>query len=396
MKPDLNRARKLMNANGLEAIVAFDFENFYYLSGTRSVFLIGLQPAGMGMVILPADENKEPAIIMNDMEGRFVASNTWIKDIRIFPTWMSMTDQSELEAQPTDKPCQIDYDYNFELLADVVSERALTKARIGISFDFIQVNKFALLKKVMPAAQFIDATSLFHKLRAIKRPEEVSHLRNAAQIAEKSMSSAAELIREGVTQRELVDRMKHYIIDEPKADNYKFVSASIGPHAITPSSLAREAKARPGDVIKIDSGVECSGYISDMGRTFIAGKTTTKVQKIYDAIHRAHDACEKLMRPGIPMRDVFYAGMEIMRQGALPSYSRGHLGHSIGIGISPEEPPFISPYEERPLEPGMVLCLEVPVYLKGVGALHIEDTYLITNEGHENFIKAPKELMVMG
>lgn len=396
MKPNLERMRKLMTANGMDAVIAFDVENFYYLSGAFSVFLLGLQPAGMGMVMIPRDENKEPAIITNDMEGHVVTSRSWIKDVRLFPTWMSIIEPSAPLASPIDKPCQIDYEYNFRLLAKVISERGMERAKIGISFDFVQVNKFVILQKVLPHIEFVDATMLFQELRAIKRPEEVSHLKRAAQVAERAMLSAAALIREGVTQRELVDRMKYSIIGDPEADNYKFVSASIGPYAIAPSSTAREAKARRGDIIKIDSGAECNGYISDMGRTYVVGKAAEEVQRIYDSIRRAHDACEALLRPGVSIREVYLKGMKIMREGAVPTYSRGHIGHSIGLGITPEEPPFISPYEERPLRPGMVLCLEVPVYISGLGALHIENTYVITEEGHENFIKTSKELKSMG
>ena len=55
------------------------------------------------------------------------------------------------------------------------------------------------------------------------------------------------------------------------------------------------------------------------------------------------------------------------------------MGHS--IGIESHERPYVSPYEERILEPGMVICLEVPH--KGNYVFNCEDEYLITENGYE-------------
>jgi Xaa-Pro aminopeptidase len=393
MKPDLDRLRDLMAGHGFDAIAALDFENFYYLAGAVSIFMIGQQPTGMGMALIPADPKLEPALVVNDMEGRFFDARTWVEDIRSFPTWMSMTEQDAMEAAPETRPCLLDYDTNFRLMAEVVRERGLEGGRIGVTVSAFEAEPLRRLRELLPKAELVDAAGLLYAMRCIKREDEIALLRKAAQVAEAAMHDAASLIREGVTQAELVNRLKHFIIDHPDADNYKFVGAAVGPNAITPSASAKTATARQGDIVKIDSGAECGGYISDMGRTYVVGKAPPAVQRLYDSIRRAHDAAEAKLRPGVPIKDVYAAGMAEMRGGALPSYSRGHLGHSIGIGLFPEEPPYIAPNEERALEPGMVLCMEVPVYLFGVGALHIENTYVIIEDGHENFIESEKDLV---
>jgi Xaa-Pro aminopeptidase len=64
------------------------------------------------------------------------------------------------------------------------------------------------------------------------------------------------------------------------------------------------------------------------------------------------------------------------------------------VGLDPkiEEPPFVSGTETRPLCPGMVLAVETPFYVDGVGMLQIEDMCLITDEGCEILGGLPREL----
>ena len=72
-----------------------------------------------------------------------------------------------------------------------------------------------------------------------------------------------------------------------------------------------------------------------------------------------------------------------MRQAGFASYSRGHLGHSVGLAHNYEEPPFISADETRPLAPGMVVSVELPYYLLGVGSFQMERMVLIQADGIE-------------
>ena len=91
------------------------------------------------------------------------------------------------------------------------------------------------------------------------------------------------------------------------------------------------------------------------------------------------------------MREVYTAALQSVRENGLPNYSRGHFGHSIGMDDQVEEPPFIGP-NNSVLEPGMVICLEVPYYPADVGGFNIEDVILITDDGCEVLTKSPRDL----
>ena len=58
-----------------------------------------------------------------------------------------------------------------------------------------------------------------------------------------------------------------------------------------------------------------------------------------------------------------------------------------------EEPPNFSAHEDRLLEPGMVLFVEIPYYAYGVGAFQVEDMVLVTEGGYEKLTGLSRELI---
>jgi Xaa-Pro aminopeptidase len=96
------------------------------------------------------------------------------------------------------------------------------------------------------------------------------------------------------------------------------------------------------------------------------------------------------------MSEVFQAGQEAVRANGIANYTRGHIGHSVGLDERIEEAPNLAPMEHRPLEPGMVLCVEMPYYAYGVGALQVEDMVVITDTGYEKLTSLGRELVCVG
>jgi len=96
--------------------------------------------------------------------------------------------------------------------------------------------------------------------------------------------------------------------------------------------------------------------------------------------------------PGVPMRDVWGVGTERMRASGFANYSRGHLGHSVGLAHNYEEPPFIAANEARPLATGMVVSVELPYYLLGVGSFQMERMVHIGASGADVLDRLPFEL----
>ncbi len=57
---------------------------------------------------------------------------------------------------------------------------------------------------------------------------------------------------------------------------------------------------------------------------------------------------------------------------------------------------FISSSNEMLIEPNMVLALETPFYANGLGALMIEEQFLITESGAQSMNRLSRELLSIG
>jgi Xaa-Pro aminopeptidase len=128
--------------------------------------------------------------------------------------------------------------------------------------------------------------------------------------------------------------------------------------------------------VKLDMQVDVNGYHSDIGRTYCL-QPTAEQQAIYDALSRALAAAIGAAEPGAPISAIWQAGTHAMREAGFANYSRGHLGHSVGLAHHYEEAPFVSATETRPLAPGMVISIELPYYLLGIGSYQMERMVIV-------------------
>ena len=164
---------------------------------------------------------------------------------------------------------------------------------------------------------------------------------------------------------------------------------------MSPSQAGAPAGLRAGDLVKFDCGTTVGGYRSDGGRTFAYRHASDAARRLHATLEEAHAAARERVRPGEPVAAVFAAAQEVVRRGGYPGYSRGHVGHSVGIDTFHEEPPYVSAEETGVLEPGMVLAVETPFYGHDIGAIMIEDLLHVTDEGHEVLHTLPHELTVV-
>jgi len=229
----------------------------------------------------------------------------------------------------------------------------------------------------------------------VKSPQEIESLRSAARFAEIGLSASAREIRVGVTESRLASAYRTAVAAEDGCRGARHCIISVG-EDFSPSCIPRTNPARAGDLVRYDVGADCAGYGSDIGRTFVAGKATSLQEKIYAALRAGHDAALDAIGPGVKMSEVFNVGQETVRASGIPNYTRGHIGHSVGLDDRIEEPPLLSAHEGRSLEPGMVLCVEMPYYAYGAGAFQVEDMVVITETGYEKLTSLGRELGSVG
>jgi len=155
-----------------------------------------------------------------------------------------------------------------------------------------------------------------------------------------------------------------------------------------------ERKLRSGDIIRFDIGCRAESYYSDIARTAVFGEANKKQKGYYRAILEGEEVAIAAVRAGVPANKVFATAVEATRAAGIPHYRRHHVGH--GIGLDLYDQPILNESTSTPLEAGMVLEVETPYYEVGFGGLQVEDTIVVTEDGHQRLTATSSELALVG
>ena len=230
-------------------------------------------------------------------------------------------------------------------------------------------------------------------LRALKDPDEIANLRIAAELTEIGIQNAVKRISIGqssvAVNSAYQSAVHEAVIASSRFSGFRQAegAVTIGIGSESPNQVA------PAQTIKFDMQVDVGGYHSDIGRTYAIAPTHDQ-QQLYGDLLGALDELIAAVRPGATFAEVHAAGSGAMHRAGYTAFSRGHLGHSVGLTQHFEEPPFIAPNEPRPITPGMVLSVEMPYYVYGLGAYQMERMGLVTETGFELLDQLPFALPI--
>ncbi|MBI3968407.1 MAG: M24 family metallopeptidase [Chloroflexi bacterium] len=399
---DRERLARFMARDELDAMVVVTGHNFHYATGYQAYFLAPGRQLGRVLAVVPADPGLELAVIGSQFEAAAMRAGCEVADQRYYPTWVGTLDFAEMQAGTatlTELPVQYDLGYNYRLVADVLRDRGLRRPRLGVELAHLNQQAYALLIRENPDAAVRDSERTWADVRTHKTPAEIELIRQGVFLAEAGIRNVVDRDVRGLTAGQLrllyVKGVVDAALGPPGVPDYQLggiTNVSFGPDP-SPKMAAGTRGIADGDVLKFDVGAIVAGYGSDLGRNFMVGPTPDAVRRVQDAMLAGLRDAVAAIRPGARFCDVYAAGMAEVRRHDMPYYSRGHIGHTIGAMGGGEESPFIGPNETRELEPGMVLAVEVPAYVRGLGAFQNEHDLVVTDTGVEILDTLPIELL---
>ena len=385
-----SRLTKVLDAEGLDALVASTPENLQYVTGFRSIahaLFRGLElygvftREGVGLVIPFIDTTGVSAegIQVDRLEcyGKFFfnyadqpgAVGTRVREIT-----------SKALAGPG------------EALREVLGGFGALGRRIGLDESGVFPAAWQRLGEQLGGTTIVPAYAHFRTARTIKSAEEVRRLERAALIAEDGVAAILGMLKAGVTEREAAIVFEGEVVR--RGAQPFFTVVTMGHRAALADVYASDAALKAGDLIRFDLGCVYQGYRSDISRTAVLGAPTEKQLRYYNAARDGEKAAIAAMRPGVPVNQIFETAMRVTRANGMPHYERHHVGH--GIGLEPYDPPTINAAASMPLEPGMVFCVETPYYEHGWGGVQVEDAVEITATGVRKLTQSSQELAILG
>lgn len=392
---NLDRIDAVLAEAGVDAVVAAAPENVTYLSGFWAM-THWIRRGPQAYVFWPRGGADAASIITGTGTLDLVADQSpWVTNVRRFGFFafegVERADLGPVDKRQAELYATHEFSGPVEALVDAIVEAGLQRGRIAIDEIGMTPQCLAELREKLPDLRIEHAFELLREMRTIKTPEEIRRLRRACNIAEAAIDASLAAAHEGMTEREMA-RIFHGVTVRNDAEPV-LGCIGFGARSALVNAQPSDAKLRLGDVIRFDVGGRFKHYRADISRIGVLGEPSRKVMNTYSALRAGVEHAHEIIRPGLTTGELFSSVMDVVQRSGLPHYRRSHVGH--GIGIDGYDAPSLAPGGDRPLEPGMVLCVETPYYEFGLGGLQVEDMVVVTEGGSESLMVSDSALRVI-
>lgn len=236
-------------------------------------------------------------------------------------------------------------------------------------------------------------TNLIAQQRSIKTDSEISNIKIAQNITDKTFSYILNNIKVGRTEKEIMLDMEFYLRKlGSDGVSFDFIVAS-GKNSSQPHAVPTDKKIEQGDFVTMDFGAVVNGYRSDMTRTVAVGYATEQMQTVYNTVLKAQIAAINAIKSGETCKDIDKVARDIIYNAGYKNCFGHGLGHSVGIEI--HENPCFNLRDKTKLKSGMIMTVEPGIYLESKFGVRIEDMVIVTDSGFENITKSDKKLIIL-
>lgn len=224
----------------------------------------------------------------------------------------------------------------------------------------------------------------------VKNSEQIRLMKTAGRITGEALALAGEMVREGVTTKQLDDCIRRHIEScgaRPSFLGYGgfpgSACISINDEVIHGIPSAKRV-LKEGDIVKIDVGAFIGGYHGDSANTFPVGRVSEEALRLIEATKRSFElGVEAASQPGARLGDV---GAAIDGYVTKLGYStvKKFVGHGIGQELheDPNVPNFGTPGRGVRLCNGMTIAIEPMVNAGGAGVYVLPDGWTVkTTDG---------------
>ena len=278
--------------------------------------------------------------------------------------------------------------------------------------DELSYNECIRLQHVFRAEATGNASALIRHIRMIKTPWEIEQMRISARKHEAVYREIPACYRPGMRdielQIEIEKRMRMHgslgyfrafgsnmdifmgsllageNAGEPSP--FDFALGGTGMHASGPLG-ANGTLLREGTTVMADMSGNYTAYQTDMTRVFSIGKLPDRAYRVHRVALEIQARMERTAKPGVSCAELYRDALAMAGQEGLEDCFMGtrfqakFVGHGVGLEIN--ELPVLTTRSKDILQPGMTFAFEPKFVLAGIGAVGIENTFLVTDSGVE-------------
>jgi len=224
-----------------------------------------------------------------------------------------------------------------------------------------------------------DPRPALGRLRMVKSPAEIAHIRRAVEITCLAHRDAFKAARSGAAEYQVQAEIeRRFTFEGARRPGYPSIVGS-GPNSCVLHYDASERTLKKKDLLLMDVGAEFRRYTADVTRTIpIGGRFTGEQRKVYDLVLLAQEAVLAVIKPGVPFADLDRTARKVITDAGYGKYFIHGTSHYLGLDVHDAGD------GTAVLQPGMVFTVEPGIYIpeKEIG-VRIEDDILVTGTGAE-------------
>jgi Xaa-Pro aminopeptidase len=273
-----------------------------------------------------------------------------------------------------------------DLVAKVVADAKL--GRVGFEANFTTfgqadaVGRALKEKKEAKTVELVPLQDVMVNIRKVKDDNEIDLVRKSVGVAEEAFDAIRSELQVGQSENYLAGLMVFELRSRGASNSSFPVIMAAGASSSLPHYRPAEALVQRDQPLLIDWGAVFKGYCSDLTRTMLVGRVSSRIKQIYKVVFEAQEAAIKFLRPGVTTMQADRVARDVIERAGFGDFFGHGLGHGIGREIH-EMPSMRKTGGEEELRPGMIVTVEPGIYLPGEGGVRIEDDVLITHSGCE-------------
>jgi Xaa-Pro aminopeptidase len=383
-----HKLQSLMDQDGIDALIVLNPQHIHYATGylSKSGAMPGLMPGLASVAMVP--RRGEVVLFIVDLESEEARLQTRNVEVVPLPTFFFVddgTDESRRERN---------VDFQSASAIQLAANAALDCSAdplVGVEMGALSHAAAATVMNALDPEKRVDCSGLLAASRKIKTVWEIDILRLGARFWDRVVRTIAPRIQPGMSLLELDALIMKTAWEMDTQHTLTGVVAIMGcGPLLTLCGLPRNYRLKEGDVVKLDGGGIHLGYTTDICRVWSVGRPAPAKSAVFDVLYGGFQRGMEMLKPGVKLSDMYRACRSVVEESTIiPSYPRGHVGHSISVESTLEDQPWITANEDSCFEPGMVVSHEMSYAATfntpHEGSYNIEDTFLITEDGHERF-----------
>ena len=223
----------------------------------------------------------------------------------------------------------------------------------------------------------------------IKNDEQIALMKIAGRITAEALMTARELIRPGISTKEIDTKIRRYIEKCGATPSFLGYGGFPGSACISINEQvihgipSERVILNEGDIVKIDVGARYRGYNGDSARTFTVGKVSDEALRLISVTEGSFYEAMMVARPGNRIGDIGFAVESFVISNGF-SVVKDFVGHGLGKDLheEPEIPNYGRAGRGARLYPGMTLAIEPMVNAGSYGVRVLSDGWTVeTSDG---------------